>query len=82
MNRLKVKILGGLIILLIPMFVAAQFTETKHISKRFKISPESRIEISNKYGKIKINTWEKDSVIFDIKIKVEDKKVIEIGKSD
>jgi len=81
MNRLKIIILGGLIILMLPVFVVAQFTETKQISKRFKISPETRVEISNKYGKIKINTWEKDSIVFDIKIKVEDKKLSKLEKA-
>jgi hypothetical protein len=65
---------------MIPLFVTAQFTESKQISKRFKISPETRIEITNKYGNIKINTWEKDSVVFDIKIKVEDKKLSRLEK--
>ena len=81
MNRLKIIILGGLIFLMIPMFVAAQFTETKQINKRFKITPETRVEITNKYGEIKINTWEKDSIIFEVKIKVEDKKLSKLEKA-
>jgi len=81
MNRLKIKVLGGIIILMIPMFVMAQFTETKQINKRFKVTPETRIEITNKYGDIKINTWEKDSIIFDINIKIEDKKLSKLEKA-
>lgn len=80
MNRFKITGLIAGIILLIPFLVAAQFTESKQISKRYKISPETRIEITNKYGNIKINTWEKDSVVFDIKIKVEDKKLSRLEK--
>jgi hypothetical protein len=80
MNRFKITAFTAAIIFWIPMFVAAQFTESKQINKRFKITPETRVEITNKYGKIKINTWEKDSVVFDIKIKVEDKKLSKLEK--
>ena len=81
MKRLKIVVFAYLIILMTPMFVMAQFTETKQINKRFKLTPETRIEITNKYGKIKINTWDKDSIIFDIKIKVEDKKLSKLEKA-
>ena len=70
-----------LFMLVIPQFVNAQFTETKEISKRFKVTPETRIEISNKYGKIEFNTWDKDSVVFEIKIRVEAKKLSKLEKS-
>ena len=53
---------------LLPNLVHAQFTETKEITKHFKISPETIIEITNKYGKIDIKNWDKDSVVFEIKI--------------
>ena len=59
----------------------AQFTETKEINKRFKVDPETRIEITNKYGKIELNTWDKDSVVFNISIRVEDKKLSKLEKS-
>jgi hypothetical protein len=86
MNKTKIKagktaILLLILTILFPLLVNGQFTETKEISKRFKVTPETRIEISNKYGKIEINTWDKDSVIFDIKIKVEEKKLSKLEKS-
>lgn len=80
MNRIKIKTFAVIIIFMIPVVVLAQFTETKQINRRFKVTPETRIEITNKYGKIKINTWEKDSIVFDIKIKVEDKKLSKLEK--
>jgi hypothetical protein len=80
MNRIKITGFVAGIIFMIPMLVAAQFTESKQINKRFKISPETRVEIISKYGKIKVNTWEKDSIVFDIKIKVEDKKLSKLEK--
>jgi hypothetical protein len=80
MKRLKIMVFTGLIILMIPMLANAQFTETKQINKRFKATRETRIEITNKYGKIKIDTWDKDSVVFTIKIRVEDKKLSKLEK--
>ena len=61
--------------------VNAQFTETKEITKRFKAEKDSRIEITNKYGKIELNTWEKDSVIFEISIRVEERNLSKLEKS-
>lgn len=61
--------------------VLAQFTETREITKRFKVTPDTRIELSNKYGKIDLKTWDKDSVVVDIDISVEDKKLSKLNKS-
>lgn len=80
MNRIKIKAFAVVIIFMILVIVLAQFTETKQINRRFKVTPETQIEITNKYGNIKINTWEKDSIVFDIKIKVEDKKLSRLEK--
>ncbi len=59
----------------------AQFTETREFEKRFKVTPEQSIEITNKYGKIELTTWEKDSVVFKIKMKVEEKKLSRLDKA-
>lgn len=68
-------------ILLAPMTGLAQFTETKEIHKEFKVSSQTRIELSNKYGKMEINTWDKDSVVIHIKIKVEENKLSKLEKA-
>lgn len=81
MNKIKIVIAAFLLIVAIPSAVWAQFTETKSVNRRFKVSPETRIEITNKYGKIKINTWNKDSVILEIKVRVEDKKLSKLEKT-
>jgi hypothetical protein len=80
MKKIKNIFFAGLIILLLPMFSEAQFTESKQINKRFKATRETRVEITNKYGDIKINTWDKDSIVFEIKIRVEDKKLSKLEK--
>lgn len=66
---------------LLPIASPAQFTETKTIHKQFGVTPETQIEISNKYGKIELNTWEKDSVIIDIEIKIEERKLSKLEKT-
>ena len=66
---------------LIPSIAKGQFTETKEIQKQFKVSPETRIEISNKYGKVELNTWDKDSVVIEVKIRIEEKKLSKLEKS-
>jgi len=58
-----------------------QFTETKEVNKRFKISPDAKIEISNKYGKIDLTTWDKDSVAINISIRIEEKKLSKLEET-
>ena len=59
----------------------AQFTETREFQKRFAVTPQTSIEIANKYGKIELVTWEKDSVVIDVKMKVEEKKMDRLDKT-
>ncbi len=59
----------------------AQFTETREFRKEFKVTDKQRIEISNKYGKIELFTWNKDSVVFEVKMKVEEKKLSKLDKA-
>lgn len=59
----------------------AQFTETREFVKRFKIQPETRIDITNKYGKIELNTWDKDSVVIQFKMEINEKKPDKLAKT-
>ena len=43
---------------------------TKAIKKEFEISKDGEVGISNQFGKIEINTWDKDRVKFSIVIAV------------
>ena len=63
------------------MTARAQFTETREFEKRFKVSPGQSIEITNKYGKIELITWDKDSVVIEVKMKVEEKKLSRLDKA-
>ena len=66
---------------LIGLTANAQFTETREFVKRFKIQPETRIDITNKYGKIELNTWKKDSVVIRFKMEINEKKPIKLEKT-
>lgn len=59
----------------------AQFKETKEFTKRFKVSPETQIQIVNKYGKIELNTWKKDSVVIFFRMEINEKKPDRLGKT-
>ena len=81
--RTKININGlftGLL-LLVPVFAGAQFSETREFEKRFKIQAGTRIEITNKYGYVELNTWAKDSVCIKVVIKVEEKKLDKLEKT-
>ncbi len=80
MNKVKLLILLMWMGML-PVVGWAQFTETKEISKQFKVSSGTQIEFTNKYGKIDVKTWTKDSVAFQINIRVEAKKLSKLEEA-
>ncbi len=49
---------------------AEGYKETRTISKSIKTEKDTRINITNKYGTIRVNTWEKDSVRFEIELTI------------
>jgi len=63
------------------LIVNAQFTETREFVRRFKIQPETRIDITNKYGKVELNTWKKDSVVIKFRMEINEKKPIKLEKT-
>ena len=63
------------------LLASAQFTETREFVKRFKIQPETRIDITNKYGRIELNTWKKDSVVIQFKMEINEKKPMKLEKT-
>jgi hypothetical protein len=66
---------------LVSLAANAQFVETREFVKRFKIQPETRIDITNKYGKIELNTWDKDSVVIQFKMEINEKKPDKLAKT-
>ena len=57
------------------------FQKERAVNKSFKLSPETEIEVSNKYGDVHIVPWEKDSVRFEIKLKVVTNKESKLDKA-
>lgn len=80
-TKRKILSLTAGLLFLIPVLSHAQFSETREFEKHFKIQPTTRIEITNKYGFIELNTWKKDSVYIKVEIKVEEKKLDRLEKT-
>lgn len=78
----KTFILSLLGVLLMGIVNAQSIEKKELITKVYAIDPTARIEVSNKYGNIHINTWEKDSVQIkiDYTIKAKDAKRFEKAK--
>jgi len=79
--RTCISILFSGALFLVSLATNAQFTETREFIKRFKIQPETRIDITNKYGKIELNTWDKDSVVIRFKMEINEKKPDKLAKT-
>lgn len=75
-------LLTVLAILMSGITKAQEVEETRHIKKAYAIDPSARIEVTNKYGNIHINTWDKDSVIIkiDYTISAKDQKRFDRAK--
>jgi hypothetical protein len=50
-----------------------QVTESRQLSKVFKINKSTIVDIGNKYGDVSIETWNKDSVAVEIFVQVSEK---------
>ncbi len=50
--------------------VAPAFEDTRYIKKAFSVGSNPNLEVSNKYGNIHIETWDTDSISFEVKINV------------
>jgi hypothetical protein len=77
----KVIRLSGILLFLTGTLANAQFTETREFTRRFKIQPETRIDITNKYGRIELNTWKKDSVVIHFRMEINEKKPDKLKKT-
>ncbi len=66
MKKIKQTLLFSFVILLLATPSWSNIKKTEHLSKtirkQYKVSQGVSLEISNKYGEIIFNTWEKDSI--------------------
>lgn len=67
--------------LLMGLAVNAQFSESREFTRRFRIQPETRIDITNKYGRIELNTWKKDSVVIRFRMEITQRKPDKLRKT-
>jgi len=81
LNKTGTALLISASILLMSLSAQAQFTETREFVKRFRILNETRIDITNKYGKIELNTWKKDSVVIQFRMEIKEKKPDKLAKT-
>lgn len=72
--------LTGLMVL-IGLSVSAQYSETREFVRRFRIQPETEIDITNKYGRIELNTWKKDSVVIRFRMEISERKPDKLRKT-
>lgn len=66
---------------LMSLSVRAQYSETREFVRRFRIQPETEIDITNKYGRIELNTWKKDSVVMRFHMEIREKKPDKLKKT-
>ncbi|SMD35475.1 hypothetical protein SAMN04488029_2536 [Reichenbachiella faecimaris] len=68
------RVWGKAILILIGVILAAYVTHAqsrtlvKNISQSFKVNPKSAVELTNKYGQVIMETWDRDSVRVEVKI--------------
>lgn len=83
-RKLYCKLLPALLIggLLLPgALLAQQYEKSRDESRSFPANAETAIEVINKYGNIHVLPWDKDSVRFDISIRVESGKQSKVEKT-
>lgn len=49
------------------------FEETRHLTRTFKATESTLVDINNKYGSVMVTTWDKDSVKIEITRKISEK---------
>ncbi|UCG27738.1 MAG: DUF4097 family beta strand repeat protein [Bacteroidales bacterium] len=80
MNYKKL-ILAGMMAAFITVIIQAQsFSESKRIEKAFPVNSSTSIEIFNKYGKVHVLSWEKDSVSVVIELTVKSDNLSKLNK--
>jgi len=83
MNHILFKPKGLLIgvALMLGTFVQAQsHTDKRSVSRSFPASLETTLEVQNKYGKIQVATWDKDSVAVDVEIHLTESSASKLKK--
>lgn len=59
---------------------AQTYSENKKIVRSFPANPETRLDISNKYGKVHVMQWKKDSVKLEVDLSVKSNNLEKLEK--
>ncbi len=71
----------GIYSLLIPAIAKPQvFERSRHESKAWKVSKETSLEVSNKYGNIHLYVWDNDSIKIKVDMQVKANKESKVDK--
>ena len=60
--------------------MAQSYTENKDVVKRFKVYPNSTLDITNKYGKIEMVNWDKDSIMIETYLRIQTNSASRMSK--
>lgn len=70
-----------MLVLLSASVYSQSYTKENRIVKKYQVLDNTEIEISNKYGDITIENWDKDSVRIEINYKVTSTKEVKLNKT-
>ncbi|HPD65085.1 MAG TPA: hypothetical protein P5050_05980 [Bacteroidia bacterium] len=77
MRNLKILLLITALVLTALMLPAQTLKESRRLIRSYKLTPQQIVEITNKFGKVEVINWEKDSVRivinFEMTAKTQDK---------
>lgn len=59
---------------------AQTYTDSRRIVKTFKVTPSTTVDITNKYGKIHVVPWNKDSVKIEVNLMIKSSSHSKINK--
>lgn len=62
------------------LLLSQTYTETRRIVKTYHISPSTTVDVTNKYGKIHVVPWTKDSVKLDILLTINSSSTTRLSK--
>lgn len=65
---MKKNIIFSVLAIIITLTSAISADREKKITRTFKMSPDKQVEITNSFGKVHINTWEKSQLDLEISI--------------
>ncbi len=64
----KILFTAILVLMVSPLLLAQHVEKKKKLTKQFAVSNNTTVYISNKYGKVEVNPWDKDSVSIVIRV--------------